>query len=141
MSRPALAAAVTALVAAGPALLTNVRVHATVVTFAFRSAPQQIRASYQPRSRIVEAGSGRRVAIRGRAVVVVHFVPAATAAIVGSRVVPTYTGPRRIPGPGPVLEVVKISDFEADLAWAVGLRRRLPLHVVRAGTTVTLRFG
>jgi hypothetical protein len=53
----------------------------------------------------------------------------------------TYTGPRRIAGPGPVLETAKTSDFEADLAWAIGLERRLPLRVAQDGATVTVSFG
>jgi hypothetical protein len=40
-----------------------------------------------------------------------------------------------------VLETAKTSDFEADLAWAIGLERRLPFRVVRHGTTVTIRFA
>ncbi len=55
--------------------------------------------------------------------------------------IPTYTGPRRLSGPGPVLETAKTSDFEADLAWAIGLKRRLPFRVVQYGTTVTVSFG
>jgi hypothetical protein len=40
-----------------------------------------------------------------------------------------------------VLETVKTSDFEADLAWAIGLERRLPLRVEQNGATVTVSFG
>ena len=52
----------------------------------------------------------------------------------------SYTGPRRLrPGtPGPVQELVKIGDFEAQLDWAIGLDRRRPVQVTRDGTTVTL---
>ena len=125
----------------GPALLTGVHVEARSVTFDFKSAPQQVRAAYQPKSRIVESGSGRPVPLKGAAFAVVHFTPAATADLDGENVRPTYTGPRRLSGPGPVLETAKTSDFEADLAWAIGLERRLPLHVARDGATVTVSFG
>jgi hypothetical protein len=123
------------------ALLTGVRVDAESVTFEFKSGPREVKAAYQPKSRIRESGSGRPVPLKGTAYVVIHFVPAATADLQGEQVIPTYTGPRRLSGPGPVLETAKTSDFEADLAWAVGHERRLPFRVDRHGTTVTLRFG
>ena len=72
---------------------------------------------------------------------VIHFFPAASADIQGEQVIPTYTGPKRLSGPGPVLETAKTSDFEADLAWAIGVARRMPFHVSQDGTTVTVRFG
>jgi hypothetical protein len=125
----------------GPALLTGVRVNAKSVSFDFESAPQQVRAAYQPKSRIVESGSGRPVPLQGAAYVVVHFIPGATADLEGETVHRTYTGPRRIVGPGPVLETAKTSDFEADLAWAIGLERRLPLRIAQDGATVTVSFG
>jgi hypothetical protein len=123
------------------ALLTGVRVDAQNVTFDFKSGPRDIKAAYQPKAQIVESGSGRPVPLKGKAYVVIHFVPAATADLHGEQVIPTYTGPRRLRGPGPVLETAKTSDFEADLAWAIGLERRLPFRVVRHGTTVTIRFA
>ena len=116
-------------------------VDAASVTFEFKSGPRDVRAAYQPKSRIVESGSGRRVPLQGKAYVVIHFVPAATADVKGENVLPTYTGPRRLSGPGPVLETAKTSDFEADLAWAIGLERRLPFHVAQHGTSVTVSFG
>jgi hypothetical protein len=147
----ALAVAGTALIAgcggskheAAPtnALLTGVHVGGKSVTFDFKSAPRNVKAAYQPKTRIVESGSGAPVPLKGKAYVVVHFVPAASADIQGEKVVLTYTGPKRLSGPGPVLETAKTSDFEADLAWAIGLKRRLPLRVAQDGTTVTVSFG
>jgi hypothetical protein len=123
------------------ALLTGVHVEGTSVTFDFKSAPSTVKASYQPKSRIAESGSGAPVPLKGKAYVVIHFFPAASADIQGEQVIPTYTGPKRLSGPGPVLETAKTSDFEADLAWAIGLERRLPLRVAQDGTTVTVSFG
>jgi hypothetical protein len=123
------------------ALLTGVHVGGKSVTFDFKSAPSTVKAAYQPKTRIVESGSGAPVPLKGRAYVVIHFVPAASADIQGEKVVVTYTGPKRLSGPGPVLETAKTSDFEADLAWAIGLERRLPLHVARDGAAVTVSFG
>ena len=147
----ALAVAGTALIAgcggskheAAPtnALLTAVHVGGKSVTFDFKSAPRTVKAAYQPKTRIVESGSGAPVPLKGKAYVVIHFVPAASADIQGEKVVLTYTGPKRLSGPGPVLETAKTSDFEADLAWAIGLERRLPLRVAQDGTTVTVSFG
>ena len=123
------------------ALLTGVHVDGKSVRFDFKSAPETVKAAYQPKARIVESGSGAPVALKGTAYVVIHFVPAASADVQGEDVIPTYTGPKRLSGPGPVLETAKTSDFEADLAWAIGLERRLPLRVAQDGTTVTVSFG
>jgi hypothetical protein len=123
------------------ALLTGVHVGSKSVTFDFKSAPGSVKAAYQPKSRIVESGSGAPVPLKGKAYVVIHFVPAASADVQGEQVIPTYTGPKRLSGPGPVLETAKTSDFEADLAWAIGLERRMSMRVAQDGTTVTVNFG
>jgi hypothetical protein len=122
------------------AYLTGVHVTGSSVTFEFRSKPQKVAASWQPASRIAECGSGAPIRLRGRGFAVVHFRPAASAEIDGEQVVPTYSGPKRLHGPGPVLDVVKSCDFEADLAWAIGVERRVPLHVARDGSAVTISF-
>lgn len=121
--------------------LTNVRVDATSVRFDFDATPQEVTARYEPRSRLAECGSGRPIPLRGRAFVVVHFRPAASARVDGEKVVRTYTGPKRLRAAGPVLEVAKSCDFEADLGWAIGVERRLPLDVSQDGRTVTVSFG
>jgi hypothetical protein len=123
------------------ALLTDVHVGGKSVTFDFKSAPSRVSAAYEPKSRIVESGSGAPVPLKGKAYVVIHFTPAASADLQGEKVIPTYTGPKRLGGPGPVLETAKTSDFEADLAWAIGLERRLAMRVAQDGSTVTVRFG
>jgi hypothetical protein len=123
------------------AYLTGVRVEASSVRFEFESRPQQVRVRYEPRSRLAECGSGKPIRLRGAVFVVVHFQPAASAKIEGETVTPTYTGPKRLSGPGPVLQAARSCDFEADLGWAVGLERRLPVDVSRDGSSVTLSFG
>jgi hypothetical protein len=122
------------------ALLTAVQVDRTKVTFEFKSAPQDVRASYVRRSQLAESGSGKPVPLKGTAYLMIHFTPAATAEATASTVTFSYTGPRRIKGPGPVLEVAKTSDFEADLGWAIGLERRLRSHVSQDGSSVTVSF-
>src|SRR5947209_4332677 len=123
------------------AFLTGLRVQAKSVSFDFESAPGDVAAAYQPKSRLVESGSGAPVALAGKAYLVIHFRPAATADAEGAKLRLTYRGPRRVSGPGPVLEVANTSDFEADLAWAIGLERHLPFRVARDDTTVTVTFG
>jgi hypothetical protein len=123
------------------AYLTDVHVAASSVTFTFKSQPQEAEAGWQPASRIAECGSGAPVKLRGRAFVVVHFRPAASAEIKGEQVVLTYKGPKRLQGPGPVLETARMCDFEADLGWAIGVAHRIPLHLEHKGSTVTVSFG
>jgi hypothetical protein len=123
------------------AYLTDVTVVSRSITFDFKTAPTEVKAAYQPRSQLSECGSGAPVRVKGTAYVVVHFTPAASAEIKGEDAVPTYTGPKRLSGPGPVLETAKLCDFEADLGWAVGVAKRLPLHVSKDGSSVTVSFG
>jgi len=61
------------------ALLTGVHVAGQSVTFDFKSAPSTVKAAYQPKTRIVESGSGAPVPLKGTAYVVIHFTPAASA--------------------------------------------------------------
>lgn len=137
------AATTTAATTTAPeyAYLKTIAVSASSVRFEFESPPREVRARYEPRSSLAECGSGLEIAVRGTAFVGVHFLPAASARIEGDQVIPTYTGPKRLRGPGPVLEVVKNCDFEADLGWVVGVARRLPLHVEQSGNAVTISFG
>jgi hypothetical protein len=112
------------------------------VTFEFKGSPDDVKARYVGKSALAECGSGAQVALKGGAYAVVHFAPAQTASVADDgKVTPTYTGPRRLSGPGPVLEVAKLCDFEADVGWAIGLERKLPLDVSTDGGTVTVTFG
>jgi hypothetical protein len=124
------------------ALLTDVRTKGDSVTFEFRGEPQDVKARYVARRDLAECGSGAPVPLRGGAYAVIHFTPAQTASIADDgTVTPTYTGPRRLQGTGPVTEVAKLCDFEADVGWAIGVERRLPLDVSTDGGTVTIHFG
>jgi hypothetical protein len=94
------------------------------VTFAFeQQAPGPgYDVSYQPADTAkIEDASGNPIEIAGDAFLVVKLSPAMTAKIDGDQVVPTYTGPRRIPGTDPITEVVKTGDFEAVVTWVIGL--------------------
>ena len=112
------------------AILTRVQVRGDSLTFVFRTPPDQVRTGYES-GPIAECGSGAAVRLRGSAVFAIHFLPAMTHGV-----------PRRIESAGgPVLELAKFCDFEADVAWAIGLDRRRPTHVSRDGSTVTVSFG
>ncbi len=81
--------------------------------------------SYQPADTAkVEDGSGNPVEIDGEAFLVVKLTPAMTAKIDGDQVTKTYTGPNRLPGTGPIAEVVKTGDFEGVVTWVIGLDRK-----------------
>lgn len=113
------------------ATLKAVEVRPSSVMFVFDSPPQTIRHRYVPINSIAECGSGLPVRPEGSAALVVDFMPAETEPV-----------PKRfIMAAGPVREVGRICAFEAQLAWAIGLDRRLPLHVSRHGSTVTVSFG
>lgn len=117
-------------IAADHATLLGVDVRARSVSFTFDVVPATVRTGYVPRSSLAECGSGRAVRPLGRAFLVVHFSPAQTQGV-----------PYRIlTRPGPVLEATKTCDFEADVAWAIGLDARRPAGVSRRGSTVTLTF-
>jgi hypothetical protein len=83
------------------------------------------------------------VPLKGGAFLVVSFSPAATATADADGVSFSYTGPKRLKpsSSGPVQEVAKIGDFEAQLDWAVGLDRRRPPRVTRDGSSVTVAFA
>jgi len=121
--------------------LATIDVSGDTLKFAFDNAPSEVRGRYVPKTQLAECGSGMDVPLKGSAFYVVHFVPAASAKIEGEKVVKTYKGPYRLSGPGPILELARTCDFESDLAWAVGLERRLQPHVSQDGSTVTVTFG
>lgn len=113
------------------ATLTRVDVGRSAVVFSFDSEPAQIEARYEPRATLAECGSGFAVRPAGSAFLVVHFRPAQTRGV-----------PKRIVMPsGPVREASKMCDFEADVAWALGVDGRLPFHVSRDGARVTVTLG
>jgi hypothetical protein len=109
------------------ALLLAIHVAAHSVTFTFRSKPATVHAAYVAKP-LAECGSGRAVALRG-VHFVIHFMPAQSKTVV-----------RRLPGSGAIRELAKTCDFEADLAWAIGLGRRRPYDLVRKGSSVTVVF-
>jgi len=114
-----------------PAIVQRIAVHSHSLTFAFDRRPQRVTARFVTRAKLHDCASDHVVRLRGSAFVVVHFLPAQSA---------RRMGPYRRSG-GPVTGAAKVCDFESDVGWAIGLTRRLQLHVSRAATTVTVTFG
>jgi hypothetical protein len=141
----AAAVAASSAAAAPPptALLTHVQAEPGRVVFSFRTPPRQVTGAYVPKSSVVESGSGRRVTVAGTAVLVLRFVPASGADLSGSTFRLVYKGPRRLKPAtaGAVREVVRVSDFEAELGWAIGLDRKHAYRVTRVGPNVVVTFS
>ncbi len=133
------------LAAAAPlvALLSAVHAQPAKVTFAFRSAPAQVTSGYVAKAQLREDGSGRPVAVKGKAFVVIHFRPASGADLSGSTPKLVYRGPKRLKpaARGPVQEVVRTGDFEADPQLDDRPRQAPPLHLVRTGAKVIVTVG
>jgi hypothetical protein len=118
-------------ISADHATLVGIDVGNQSVSFRFDAAPDAVRGAYAPPAALAECGSGRAVRPQGRVFYVVHFTPAQTQGV-----------PYRIlTRPGPIREATKLCDFEADVAWVIGLDTRLPAAVSTHGATVTLTFG
>lgn len=77
---------------------------------------------------IVQDGSGNPVEVEGSAFLELRMTPASGVDLSGVEYEPIYEGPERVeaPGTGVVTEVVRTGDFEANLAWVVGLEEEAP---------------
>jgi hypothetical protein len=118
------------------------------VVFTFRSAADEpgYHVEYRPAEEAqTEDGSGRHIDIAGNAFLVVRFEPAATADLSGAKLERTYTGPRTITPNGMrfVQQISKVGDFEAVLAWTIGLSQKRPFKVTSAGSPprLTIELG
>lgn len=120
-------------------LLTDVRVgvHGCYERVTFEFKPQQgeadgpvsWKAAYES-GPITEDGSGRTVAVKGAAFLVVTM--GATGADLSQEAAPeTYTGPTSLSAAGGsrVQQVRRIGDFEGVLSWVIGLDRERPFSV------------
>jgi len=90
------------------------------VTFTFEDDVPGYRIGYVDRP-IIQDGSGDEVTVDGTSVLGVHFEPASGFDLSGEgRQV--YQGPNRLDlATTVVLDVVRASDFEANLDWAIGV--------------------
>jgi hypothetical protein len=120
-------------------LLTDVRVGAhgcfERVTFELKprsgdtDGPVGWKVAYEP-GPITEDGSGKAVAVKGTAYLVVHM-NAQGVDLTKADAPATYTGPASIETAGTtrIQQVRRTGDFEGVLSWVIGLDRRRPFHV------------
>jgi hypothetical protein len=99
-----------------------------VVTFGFRSDVPGVDVRYVEPP-ITRDASGKEVDVRGAAFLQVRMEPASGVDLAEDPYETTYDGPDRIAGRGPVTEIVKTGDFEANLTWVIGLDAMRPYRV------------
>ncbi|HVM07028.1 MAG TPA: hypothetical protein VM345_01075 [Acidimicrobiales bacterium] len=109
----------------GQGLLTAVRhaAHDTYyrIVFEFSGHVPGVKVGFAERP-ITQDGSGDEIDVAGDRVVLVQFEPASGFDMEASK--ESYTGPKRLEvEQAPVVEIVRVSDFEAHLDWAVGVDR------------------
>jgi hypothetical protein len=98
------------------------------VTFTFEGDLPGYRVGFVDRP-VIEDGSGEEIDVDGEAVLGVHFEPASGFDLSGEGR-PVYTGPTRLDlATRVVLDVVRQSDFEANLDWVLGLDAKAPFRV------------
>ncbi|HEV7535574.1 MAG TPA: hypothetical protein VGP90_08065 [Acidimicrobiia bacterium] len=120
-------------------LLTDVRagVHecSERVTFEFKPMPGDAagpvgwKVAYET-GPITEDGSGRPVAVKGDAHLVVHL-SAQSADLTKADAPPTYTGPTSLEAAGAtrIQQIRKTGDFEGYITWVIGLDKQRPFKV------------
>lgn len=129
----------TASTASSVGLLTDVLVEDGSVSFAFRDETPGYQVQYvQPP--ITQDGSGEEVTVGGSAFLSVRMEPASGVDLAGEEFEETYTGPDRVAGLAPVVEVVRTGDFEAVLNWVIGFDRERAFRVEVDGSTVRVLF-
>lgn len=121
--RPFATDAVTVAAAGGYGLLAELR-HAAHdgfyrVVFEFDGDVPGVKVGYTERP-VVQDGSGDEISVAGDEVLLVQFEPASGFDMKASE--ESYTGPKRLEvEQAPVVEIVRVSDFEAHLDWAIGV--------------------
>ena len=99
------------------------------VTFEFEGDLPGYRVGFIDRP-IIQDGSGEEIEVDGEAVLEVHFEPASGFDLEAPEGRQVYTGPTRLDlATRAVLDVVRTGDFEANLAWAIGLDAKAPFRV------------
>lgn len=80
---------------------------------------------------IRQDGSGRPVEVDGGAVLSVRLTPATAVDLTSAEPVETYSGPDTVEAPyvEAITEAVAVSDFEAQLTWAIGVDEERPFAV------------
>ena len=99
------------------------------VTFTFEGDLPGYRVGFVDRP-VIEDGSGEEIDVDGEAVLGVHFEPASGFDLEAPEGRQVYTGPTRLDlATRVVLDVVRQSDFEANLDWVLGLDAKAPFRV------------
>jgi len=85
----------------------------------------------------VQDGSGKPVAVKGNAFIVVKVQPGYGFDFVAGK--PTYTGPKSItpPSTNHVQSIVETGDFEGVLTWVIGLDSKRPFTIEATGKPQT----
>lgn len=93
--------------------------------------PVGYRVQFEP-APIREDGSGRAVPVAGDAFIVVRLSPARDVDLSGGHPRPTYSGPTslRPAATDRIVEVRRVSGYEATVKWVIGLDHRRPFRVV-----------
>jgi hypothetical protein len=79
---------------------------------------------------VLGSGSGEPIDVDGEAALLIRMEPASGVDLNTPDARPTYTGPDRVRGDtSNITEVVKAGDFEANLEWAIGVRRQAPFRI------------
>ena len=119
-------------VATSTAPLTNVRVGThqgyvrTVFEFEGELPGYEVAYAEGP---LIEDGSGEEVVVEGSRAISVRMAPASAVSL-GETVTRSYDGPDRFSSEGgAVTEVVEVSDFEAQMTWAIGTTEGQPFKV------------
>ena len=98
------------------------------VTFTFEGPLPGYRVGYVDRP-VTQDGSGEDITVDGEAVLQVHFEPASGFDLTGEGQ-QVYKGPERLDlATSMVKDVVRQGDFEANLAWVIGLDTKTPFRV------------
>jgi hypothetical protein len=89
------------------------------IVFEFEDAVPGVKVAPTDRP-VVQDGSGDEITVAGDQVLLVQFEPASGFDMDASK--ESYTGPKRLEvEQAPVVELVRVSDFEAHLDWAIGV--------------------
>lgn len=89
------------------------------IVFEFEEAVPGVKVAPTERP-VVQDGSGNEISVAGDEVILVQFEPASGFDMDASE--ESYSGPKRLEvEQAPVVELVRVSDFEAHLDWAIGV--------------------
>lgn len=105
----------------------------TGVAFTYSGAVTEKKIAYLPAGeKPTQDGSGDPVAVKGNA-----FIRVVVSCYNWAH--DTYRGPKRLPGEGPVKEVVLAGAFEGQQTWYIGVDRKRAFDDLSRGATVSVK--